>query len=187
MRLFVALDLRDEVRQHMRELIARLKPKFPKAKWVRPEGMHITLKFIGYVDEEKAHSIAAALHKIHLTDPVDMTFRGVGFFPNERSPRVMWCGIEASPNLAELAAAIETKLEPLEIEPESREFAPHLTLARIPEPKRAGKLVQAASELKTHSFGRAREFEFYLFESVLKPTGAEYKRLQTYLFVKGRA
>ncbi len=107
MRLFVALDLPEEVRQELRDLIERLSKVCPDARWVRPEGIHITLKFIGHVDAAKADSIRQALEPIRSDRPVEMQFRGLGFFPNERRPRVAWCGVEGSSNLAKLAADIE--------------------------------------------------------------------------------
>jgi 2'-5' RNA ligase len=190
-RLFVALDLPDAVRQSLRELIARLKPECRGAKWVRPEGMHVTLKFIGEVDAEKLEPICAALAEVHSTQPVDINFRAVGFFPNERRPRVLWCGVNASANLAGLAAGVERALVPLGLAAESREFVPHLTLARFRvegnSPRDVEKLVRATGELKSHDFGAARETEFHLIESLLKPSGAEYKRLRTFPIVKGPA
>lgn len=187
MRLFVALDLRDDVRRAIRDLIARLKPASRNARWVRPEGMHITLKFIGYADAEALDPIRSALAKIRSDGPVDMRYRGIGFFPNERRPRVIWCGMEASPNLAPLAANIERALEALGIAPESREFVPHLTLARFNPPARADELVRAAAEWQSLELGSARETEFFLFESILRPSGAEYKKLASYSFVEGAA
>ena len=191
MRLFVALDFPNPIRQSLRELIARLKSECRRAKWVRPEAMHITLKFIGEVGAEKLEPIRVALAPVHSTGPVEMQFRGLGFFPNERRPRVLWCGVEASPNLVELAAAVERALVPLGIATESRDFVPHLTLARINTdrvPRRdLETLVRAAGELKSYDFGRTRETEFHLIESILKPAGAEYRRLETFPIVKGSA
>ena len=83
MRLFVALDLRQEVREAIRDLIARLKPASRNARWVRPEGMHVTLKFIGYVAAEQLDPIRAALSRIRSDRPVEMRFRGIGFFPTK--------------------------------------------------------------------------------------------------------
>jgi RNA 2',3'-cyclic 3'-phosphodiesterase len=186
-RLFVALDLREDVRQAIRDLIAKLKPASRNARWVRPEGMHVTLKFIGYAEQEKLPAIQGALAKIRSDRPVELRFRGIGFFPNEKRPRVIWCGMEASPNLAPLATDIERALEPLGIAPESREFVPHLTLARFNPPARADELVRAAAELQSLELGSARETEFFLFESILRPTGAEYKKLASYSFVQGAA
>jgi RNA 2',3'-cyclic 3'-phosphodiesterase len=188
-RLFVALDLPEAVRQAFRELISQLKKSSPNARWVRPEGIHVTLKFIGHTDERNLESICAALAPIRSEQPVEMEFRGLGFFPHERRPRVLWCAVGASANLARLTADIGRALEPLGMAAESREYVPHLTLARL-EPERISpaelqKLERAAEEAAGSSFGSARESEFYLFESMLKPAGAEYRRVQAFPFVKG--
>ena len=150
MRLFVALDFPEAVRESLRELIARLKPLSRAARWVRPEGMHVTLKFIGETDSQKVVSLRVALGAIHSPQPVEMHFRGLGFFPNERKPRVLWCGVESSSNLAELAAAVERALVPLGFPPEGRDFMPHLTLARFPSPQ------GAAEGNVSHALGNGR-------------------------------
>ena len=191
MRLFVALDLPNAVRQSLGELIARLKVEYSGAKWARPESMHVTLKFIGEVDAKKLDPIRLALASVHSPQPVDMHFRNMGFFPGERRPRVLWCGVEASANLAELAVSIARALVPLGVPAESREFVPHLTMARFQTDRKSGrdleKLVRATGELKSYDFGGARETEFHLIESKLKPSGAEYRRQQTYPIVRGAA
>ncbi|HXX45393.1 MAG TPA: RNA 2',3'-cyclic phosphodiesterase [Candidatus Acidoferrales bacterium] len=185
MRLFVALDFPDSIRDAIRDLIAKLKPLCKDARWVRPEGMHVTLKFIGHVDTEKLDPIITALAGVHSSAPVDMRFRGVGFFPTERRPRVFWCGIEASPNLGELAAGIEHALVPLGIEAEKREFRPHLTFARFESPKGTARLLEAAKEFQSLDLGTTRETEFHLYESVLHRSGAEYTKRKSFTFVKG--
>jgi RNA 2',3'-cyclic 3'-phosphodiesterase len=184
-RLFVALDLREEIREAIRRLIAQLRGGSKGARWVRPEGMHVTLKFIGYVAEDQVGPIGSALARIRSPQAVDLRFRGVGFFPNEKRPRVMWCGIEGSPNLTPLAKDIEGALEPLGIPPETRDFVPHLTLARFSTPATMPELARAAAEFESHKFGETRETEFHLFESILRPAGAEYSRLASYTFVQG--
>ena len=184
MRLFVALDIPDAVRRALRELIARLKPECPDARWVRPEGMHLTLKFLGETDGAKLDSIKAALSPIHSDRPVDLDFRGLGFFPHEFHPRVIWCGVKGSSNLAILAASVDAALQPLGFSRESREFSPHLTLARFDSHKGLDTLVRAANNLKSYDFGSARQSEFYLYQSVLKRGGAEYTRLATCPFLE---
>jgi 2'-5' RNA ligase len=186
-RLFVALDLTEEIREALGEPIARLKPLAKSARWARPEGMHVTLKFIGHVEANSLDAIRAALATVRSDAPVEMQIRGVGFFPDERRPRIVWCGIEASANLAHLAAEIERTLEPLGIPREERKFAPHLTLARLKDLRGVEKLVRAAEEMKPRAFGSARDTEFHLFESVTKPSGAEYRKIESYAFVKGAA
>ena len=187
MRLFVALDFPDAVRERLRELIARLKTASSAAKWVRPERMHVTLKFIGETDPANVDPLRDALATIHSPKPVEINFRGLGFFPHERQPRVLWCGVEGSPNLAELAAGDQSALDPLGFPPEERKFMPHLTLARFPDPKGVQEIVRAAEELKSYEFGSAHETEFHLIESKLKPAGAEYTRLASFSFVKEAA
>lgn len=183
-RLFVAIELREEVREAIRELIARLKPLARDARWVHPEGMHITLKFIGHVAEDQLDPIRVALAQVSSPGPVELRFRGVGFFPNDRRPRVIWCGVEASPNLAQLAKDIESALEPLGIVPESRDFVPHLTLARFKTPAKMPELARAAAEMQNLELGTAAETKFHLFESILRSSGAEYRRLASYPFYK---
>jgi 2'-5' RNA ligase len=115
---------------------------------------------------------------------VELDFRGIGFFPNEFHPRVIWCGVEASPNLTMLAASVDRALQPLGFPPETRAFTPHLTLARFDSHKGLDTLVRAANNLKSYDFGSARQSEFYLYQSVLKRGGAEYTRLATFLFAE---
>ncbi len=188
MRLFVALDLPENARANLAALVERLKSEHAKSgtakvRWSRPEGLHITLKFIGHVDPTKLGSIRTALATVRSGEPVEMNIRGVGFFPNEQRPRVAWCGVEASSNLSQLAADTSHSLESLGILPESRPYVPHLTLARFSSPDGLEKLISAASHPKSYEFGSASESEFHLYESILKPSGSEYKRLATFHFI----
>jgi len=184
-RLFVALDLPDQVRHSIAELIAKLQPKSRAARWIKPENLHITLKFIGHVGNEKLSPIQSALSSIHAEQPVELRFRGMGFFPNEHRPRAFWCGIASSPNLAELAANIDRALAPLGIEAETRPFTPHLTLARFKSDEGIREVVQAATDMKSTDFGAATATNFHLYESLLKSTGAQYNRLASFPFVGG--
>ncbi len=192
MRLFVALEIPSEVRDGFAALIAELRAadsSFSKnrARWVRPENLHVTLKFIGHVDAGKLDAIRAALGEVRLDSPVEIGFRGLGFFPNGKRPRVFWAGIEASPNLAPLAAEIDTRLKKLGISSETREFAPHLTLARFDPPGISEGLSGVAQENVAREFGAARTGEFHLFESKTRATGAEYTRLSSFSFAPSAA
>jgi RNA 2',3'-cyclic 3'-phosphodiesterase len=183
-RLFVALDVPDAVRAALSELSERLKKTCPNARWVRLEGVHVTLKFIGEVPAEQAEDIRRALGELPSFSPTEVRFAGLGFFPSARRPRVLWAGVEAGPQLAALAAAIEMKLEALGIAPEKRPFHPHLTLARFETPQRTQALRTAIEAQGTPEFGRETFGEFHLYQSVLKRSGAEYTRLVTYPFVR---
>lgn len=187
MRLFVALDLPGEILDTFRDLLENLAPLAKNARWTRPEAMHVTLKFIGNVVPQKLDPIRATLATARSPALVKMQIRGVGFFPDARRPHVLWCGVEASPNLAPLAAEIERTLEPLGIARENRPFTPHLTLARLKDSHGAAGLVHAAEELKSRDFGSLHATEFHLYESFTKPSGSEYKKIESYTFVKGAA
>jgi RNA 2',3'-cyclic 3'-phosphodiesterase len=183
-RLFVALDFPAAIRDAIGELVLRLKSRAKDVRWVGAEKMHVTLKFIGHVQAEQLEPIVRALSAIHLNLPVEMRFRGVGFFPTERRPSVIWCGIDASPNLPELAAQIERALLPLGIPAEGREFTPHLTLGRLDSPHGLGQLVEMAHEIESLDLGTTRQRQFHLFESALKRSGAEYTMLRSFPFAK---
>ena len=186
MRLFVALDLSDEIRHAIGDVIAKLRPDSRGARWVRPEGMHVTLKFIGETDPSKLDPILAALSGIHPPQAFDIKVRGVGFFPDGRRPRVVWCGIESSSSLSNLAAEMDHSLEHLGIAREKRAYVPHLTLARFKSPERLDNLVRTAQTLEECEFGSVHETEFHLFQSFLKPSGADYKKLATFPFLGER-
>ena len=113
-----------------------------------------------------------------------MNFRGTGFFPDEHRPRVFWIGIDCTPNLAEIAEQIETRLEPLGILRESREFKPHLTLSRISETRGIDKLREALRQYGAIDFGTVRTNEMHLYRSELGRGGAKYTRLKTFIFAK---
>ena len=186
MRIFVALDIAGDVHRALEAFVACLKPVAADARWVRPEGMHITVKFLGEVSPEKVERIEGELAMVRSETAVDMQFRGVGFFPNERQPRVFWVGVEASPNLAELAADIETRLEKLGIPREGRAFRPHLTLARFTSTRGLDRLREALAASPPGEFGRMRTDRFHLYQSRLWPGGAVYTKLATWRFVGGR-
>jgi 2'-5' RNA ligase len=192
-RVFVALDIPEEVRAAIGALIERLRPVCRAARWVRIEGVHLTLKFIGEVQPEKIESIKASLSRIHFPNFIELKFRSVGFFPNERLPRVLWAGIEAGAGLGALAAAVETSLEPLGIAKEQRIFSPHLTLARIEmERKKSARsslnrLREAISKAGPLEFGSSIASEFHLYQTILKRGGAEYTRLATFRLVGGES
>jgi 2'-5' RNA ligase len=184
MRLFVAFELSSEVRDAIAKVTASLRPESPGARWSRPEAMHVTLKFLGQADEQKTPNVKATLEQIVSAEPVSLRFRGVGFFPDENRPRVLWCGVEPTPNLFDLASTMEKSLQLLGFEPENRPYVPHVTLARLNSARNVEKLVRAAAPLKTYDFGATRESQFHLFESVLKSSGSEYQKLATFPFVK---
>jgi 2'-5' RNA ligase len=182
MRLFVAIEVPSDIRSAIEAFIQEFRPIAPQTKWVRAGSIHITLKFIGGMDPGNLHRIQTALATIRSDQPVTLEFRGVGFFPNEKRPRVFWIGTQSSPNLKTLAADIDQTLHQLGFPMEDRPFIPHLTLARFNAPVLPPKLATAAMENATRSFGSLTSREFHLIESKLKSTGAEYTTLQSFPF-----
>lgn len=181
MRLFLALDLDDAVRRRMAALLEELRAPAPGIKWVAHESLHITLKFIGEQREEKLQALKDALGAVARPGPLDITFRGLGCYPGDRRPRVFWAGVEAPPQLAQLAAAIDAALEPFGIEREARKFSPHLTIGRAREPARPPAALSAALEAhRQDEFGRVAAREFVLYQSVLSPRGSVYTRLHSF-------
>jgi len=180
------MDIPDEVRRALREFVAKLEPQCRGARWTRLEGIHVTLKFIGEASPEKVEFIKRALSGVQSASAVEMTFRGVGFFPNAKHARVLWAGIEATANLAELAAEIEKRMEHLGIRREGRAFHPHLTLARFKSEEGLAHLHETLEKLGAAEFGRMQSGEFHLYESRLKPGGAEYSKLASFPFVEGK-
>src|SRR5882762_202737 len=141
MRLFTGLDLPDDVVTNLEELVRRLKPAGPIA-WSPPSNLHITTKFIGEWKEERLSDLTAALAGVPARDPIPVSIRRVGFFPNPHSPRIFWCGVEAA-GLAALALDTDSATAAVGIGREERAFSPHLTLARIKDVQTARPALQS--------------------------------------------
>jgi 2'-5' RNA ligase len=187
-RLFVALQIPASNRNDYAALIddlrrfdAKAAPKKPK--WVRPENLHVTLKFIGHIDPAKLDSIRAALTKVHSPEEIRLHFRNIGFFPNANRPRVIFGGVDTSENLASLAHSVDQQIATLGFPAEDRAFTPHLTLARLDPPGISQELQTAIENHAARDFGELHTSEFHLIESKLKPSGAEYTTLQSFPFV----
>jgi len=181
-RLFVAIEIPQDIRAAYAALLKELRGVAPLAKWVRAENLHVTLKFLGEIQPAKLSALQNALETVRSEQRVTLEFRGLGFFPNERRPRVFWAGMEPSANLKSLAVDIDHTAHRLGFPLEDRPYTPHLTLARFEASGIAPKLREAIHARVTHPFGSLTTSEFHLIESKLKPTGAEYTTVQTVRF-----
>jgi 2'-5' RNA ligase len=184
MRLFVALSIPAHVRENLALLIRNLQRSDAQPRWVNPENLHITLKFIGEIASERVPAICDALVTIRAAQPLKIEFRNVGFFASARRPSVAWIGIEAPPALAFLAAEVDRLLAPLGIQPETKPFVPHLTIARFKENRLSPALHAEIEKLKEHSFATLSAREIHLIESRLKSSGAEYTTLRSFAFLQ---
>ena len=187
MRLFVALQIPDSIRNDYAKLMEELRRLDAKAakkkpKWVRPENLHVTLKFIGHTDPAKLDAIRTALAKVSSQQEIRLHFRNIGFFPNANRPRVIWGGMQAPEYLAALAHAVDQQIASFGFPAEERDFAPHLTLARLDPPGIDRELRAAIEKHAARDFGVLHTSEFHLIESKLKPSGAEYTTLQSFPF-----
>ena len=173
LRLFVALDLPDDIKQ----ALAALRIDIPGASWSQPANFHLTLKFLGDgIDEAGLPDLVAALRAVR-GPALTLALRGVGSFPpgDRHSPRVLWAALDAPPALGVLAGDVEQALTPLGFPPEGYPFAPHLTLARLKSREGAA----AAAFLTRHAALTSDPFTaraFHLYASLLSPDGATYRR-----------
>lgn len=182
MRLFLAIEIPKQIREAYAALLKEFREIALQAKWVRAENLHVTLKFLGETPPEKLGAVKDALASVRSPESVHLEFRGLGFFPNEKRPRVFWAGMEATANLKTLAADIDQAAHRLGFPPEDRPFTPHLTLARFDPPGITPQLREAIRAKSMRNFGTLTAPDFHLIESKLKPTGAEYTTLQTVRF-----
>jgi len=178
MRLFIALALPADIIHNLEQLLDTLRPT-ARISWVQPANLHITLKFIGEWPDPRVPELASALTQVPVRGPIRLAVRDLGFFPNPRSPRVFWVGVDA-PGLAELAAAIDRATATLGIDSEKRAFSPHLTLARIKDRLNLKPLEDGIAALPSRDFGSFEARAFHLYRSQLRPTGAIYTPLQSF-------
>ena len=186
-RSFIAIELPDELRLRLVQLQAQLKSgKQPVAKWVDPQGIHLTLKFLGNVPVDKIDDITRAMEEAALgISPFHLEVKGLGAFPNLRRVQVVWVGISGqSETLCQLQQRIESNLAPLGFAPESRRFTPHLTLARLRDQASLDERQLFGQLIADTKFEPAFIFEvdaIRLMRSQLTREGAVYSRIGSVL------
>ena len=179
LRTFICFELPSQVNDAIAELEEKLRPLSRGVRWSRPESIHLTLKFLGDVDEADIDPIAQAIQKAckHVS-AFDIQLLGAGAFPNAKRPRIFWLGItEPSGALERLQRDIETGLESIGFEKEARAFSPHLTLGRVRFPDQLDRVSQYLEDhaLDSVSF---RADSVILMQSKLTPRGAVYTPLR---------
>jgi 2'-5' RNA ligase len=192
MRIFIGIDLDPEVRARIERFLEGVAGFAPDARWVRPESLHITLKFIGEQTPEQVAAITQRLRQIDAS-AFEIRSAGYGFFPTAKAPRVFWIGIQAGPQLAQLAAAIDMATAELGVAREDRLYSPHLTLARAGGSSGSlkrqkgdgpnavfGVLEKRLAAMGEPDFGIMTAGEFILYQSQLSPGGSKYTKLQRF-------
>ena len=184
-RLFVAIDLPEAVRESLGRLQAELRARdLTGLRWTRPEGIHLTLKFLGETPAESLPAIQDALARaVAGASRFQLALGAPGTFGNRRGPRVLWVDVggDIEP-LGRLQAAVERELTAAGIAPEERAFSPHLTLARVPQPPRPGLAERISRALETVAppQDRFEAAEVVLMRSELQPSGAVYSRVRAF-------
>ncbi|MEW6354720.1 MAG: RNA 2',3'-cyclic phosphodiesterase [Planctomycetota bacterium] len=175
-RSFVAVHLNDATRAAIGEAQGRLKASGAKVSWVRPEAMHLTLKFLGDIDAEKVSDFAGALDEAaQNTEPFRFAVRGLGALPRLERPRVIYAGvIDEGGVLAPLAGAVDEWMAELGVGREDRDFKAHITLGRVKSPKGTGTLIDMVRAGAEDDYGSVEVDRVYLMMSELRPAGAEY-------------
>jgi 2'-5' RNA ligase len=165
----------------LERLLSALRPE-ALINWSPLDNLHITTKFIGNWPENRLPDLDAALAAIPPRDPFDVHLHDLGWFPDNRSPRVLWAGVENCPALIDLAKETEARLETLGIAKEDRAFSPHLTLARIKNPVPLNRLREKIEELTPADLGTFQARHFNLFRSDPGSNASVYRNLRDYRF-----
>ena len=173
-RLFVAIELPDTAKKE----IFAIRKELPGARWVNPDQMHLTLRFIGEVDDQTLQEATKALSTVY-GQPFQMAITGIGHFPPRKPPRILWAGIHAGNNLLILQKMVEHALQSAGIPGEARPFAPHITIARL-----KGTPPNAVSdyELQHGSFALSpfQVTSFHLFQSTFSENSVSHVKIAEY-------
>ncbi len=176
-RSFVAVETSPAVRQRAADLIEVLAASGAKASWVKPQSLHLTLKFLDEVRWNEIAEVTAAVQQAaQAAEPFELEICGAGAFPSPGRPRTIWLGTAGgSESLAALHAALEKTLKPLGFPKEHRRFAAHLTLGRVRDaPAAAGRLGPLIKQHADYSAGQFTVHELVVFSSELTPQGPIY-------------
>ena len=175
-RLFFALELSEDVREGLMLVRRRLQHHLPSARWVRPELMHVTVKFLGNTPEDLIDEVTeAGTVAVAGTSACRLEAAGLGAFPKARNPRVVWAGLRGDIGpLVQVVDRLELGLESLGFPREGRVFSPHITLARARRGKRLPSLEDLMTKHGDSTFGLLEVSQLTLFESELTRTGPIY-------------
>lgn len=186
LRLFVALDIGNEVRDGLTAEIRVLKRAHSKVKWVAPDHIHLTLAFLGETPEERLPDIIAALDVVARTAATfSCVVKGLGWFGSERSPRVVWAGVAEEPALMALQGGVAEALRQIGFTPEDRPFHPHLTVGRVKSSRDALGLAEVLTKRSEVTFGVMKVDRISVMRSQLSPRGPVYSALHAALLPCG--
>lgn len=175
-RTFIAVAIAKSVRERLVALQNQLRAAAQQVKWVEPENLHLTLKFLGEVGEQDLYAVCKAAEQA-VTDraPFQMNMAGVGAFPNPNRPRVIWAGVwQGAPEITSIHESLEQVFRVQGYPREDRPFTPHLTLGRMRQPKPTPQLAAALHKLAGWEGGPTFVREILILSSQLSPQGSTY-------------
>lgn len=184
-RAFLAVEIPHHIKSGIRDIQKRLAPRIQDIRWVRPEGIHLTLKFFGNISEEDIPCISRIVEgKTANIIPITLRVHAIGVFPQPDRPRVLWMGLNGDTDrLSTLQSDIESALLECGCQRENRRFTPHLTLGRVKSQKKMfTETRDIMDERAKYGVGQFEARGLTLFKSELKPEGALYSKLAYYPF-----
>ena len=178
MRGFIAIELPETIQKALAEFQQELNNCGSDVRLTRPENIHLTLKFLGNIEEDKADIIAEKIKGICKEQSgFKIGVSGTGMFPNMRSPRVLWAGIDLNDDIVTLQKGIEEAMASLGFEKEKRRFSPHLTLGRFRSSRGKKAVLDKMDSCRENIFGIMDVDSVLLMRSDLGPTGAKYTKI----------
>ncbi len=181
MRTFIAIDLPESLKRSLTDLIESLMTYRADVRWVKGDNLHVTIKFLGNIEKDMLTSIEEALKDVSARfTPFDISFEGIGCFPNMRRPRIIWIGIRENPVLTHIHSELEERLCGIGFEREKRRFSPHLTAGRVMSARGFKLLSQNLQGISGEKHGIMEATSLSLMRSDLSGSGARYTLIRDF-------
>jgi len=181
MRTFISIELSDEIKDILDRIQSHLKYAGADVKWIEKDNIHLTLKFLGEIDDNKCEKVKSALDEIaKSTKPFEISLKNIGAFPKIEFPRVIWVGLDkGAKESTELASKVDEVLSKLGFDKEVRAFAAHLTIGRVRSPKNKEELQERVNSFSKQFTADSLQYinSIYLLQSTLTPKGSIYTKL----------
>ena len=181
MRCFIAIDIPDTLRENLTNSLKILYKRLSSAKWVAPQNYHISLSFLGEINDESLNKLKEIMQTaVKDISNFIITIKGVGIFGKTETPRVLWAGVEHCEPLLSLHANLTALLNENSFPVEERKYSPHLTLARFSRPERSQYLGEWLDKFKYYNFGKVEVKAILLMQSILQSSGPIYQMVESF-------
>jgi len=183
LRTFIAIDFTEAVISKIGKIIEYFKTQTPSdaLKWISTENLHLTIKFLGEIREDRLNQVKTILSDVITGQPAfSIGIEGLGMYPNKHHPRVIWLGITNNDTLTDIHAILDRAFTAVGVNPDKREYTPHATIARVNRhinPETVKEIGESLSQFKVDSLGHIKVEEIILYKSELTPNGAIYSPL----------